>query len=172
MVRPPSDRSIVDERGPSRGQRTEPRNDHRHGPNSVTPAPNTEQRRHSEVSHFPRMGTEPPPRTGTRSFPREHWNRNWRSNQRYDWKDWRRGHRSVFHVRPYRDPYGWGYQLFTIGWRLWPSYYGPSYWIEDPWEYRLPPAPPGTHWVRYYNDALLVDTWTGEVIDVIHDVFW
>ncbi len=75
-------------------------------------------------------------------------------------------------MRSYRDPYGWSYQLFTIGWRLWPSYYGSGDWIAGPWSYRLPPAPQGTRWIRYYNDALLVDMWTGEVIDVVHDVFW
>jgi hypothetical protein len=45
-------------------------------------------------------------------------------------------------------------------------------WLSDPWMYRLPPAYAGTRWIRYYNDALLVDTWTGEVFDVIYDFFW
>ncbi len=36
----------------------------------------------------------------------------------------------------------------------------------------MPPAEYGTRWVRYYDDVLLVDTYTGEVIDVIHDFFW
>jgi len=27
-------------------------------------------------------------------------------------------------------------------------------------------------WVRYWDDAVLVDTFTGEVIDVIHNFFW
>jgi Ni/Co efflux regulator RcnB len=38
--------------------------------------------------------------------------------------------------------------------------------------YRLPPAYPGTQWIRYYDDALLVDIWTGEVVDVVYDFFW
>ena len=46
------------------------------------------------------------------------------------------------------------------------------YWINDPYQYRLPYAPEGTRWIRYYNDVLLVDTWSGEVVDVIHDFFW
>jgi hypothetical protein len=33
-------------------------------------------------------------------------------------------------------------------------------------------AYPGTRWVRYYDDVLLVDVYTGEVVDVIHDFFW
>ena len=51
-------------------------------------------------------------------------------------------------------------------------FYSQRYWIGDPWQYRLPPAYPGTQWVRYYNDVLLVDVYTGEVIDVIHGFFW
>jgi len=27
-------------------------------------------------------------------------------------------------------------------------------------------------WVRYWNDALLVDTWTGDVVDAIQNFFW
>lgn len=172
QARPAPNRSAVDQRGQTRIHSAEPRMENRQGAHRVSPMPNVERRRAPEISHIPRMGTQPPLRSGEHASPRAHWNTNWRYNQRYDWKDWRRTHGSVYHVRPYRDPYNWAYQLFTIGWRLWPYYYSSGYWIEDPWMYRLPPAPPGTRWVRYYNDALLVDTWTGEVIDVVHDVFW
>ena len=79
---------------------------------------------------------------------------------------------SRFHIGVYYDPFGWGYQPFSIGWRLWPNYYSSQYWISDPWDYQLPYAPPGTQWVRYYNDVLLVDMYTGEVVDVIHGFFW
>jgi hypothetical protein len=27
-------------------------------------------------------------------------------------------------------------------------------------------------WIRYYNDALLVDVYTGEVVDAIRGFFW
>ena len=125
------------------------------------------------VSDVPRRGTQPPMR-----FDNDHrrdrisWNGNWRHDGRFDWHDWRHRHRSIFHLGFYFDPFGWGYQPFDIGWRLWPNYYSSNYWINDPWEYRLPYAPPGTRWIRYYNDALLVDTYTGEVIDSIRDFFW
>jgi hypothetical protein len=33
-------------------------------------------------------------------------------------------------------------------------------------------APRGFRWIRYWDDAVLVDTWTGEVIDVLHNFFW
>jgi Ni/Co efflux regulator RcnB len=125
------------------------------------------------VSDVPRQGMQPPLRTDGRRFSgSQHWNTNWRNDNRYDWRNYRNHHRSQFHFGFYSDPFGWGYQPFSIGWRLWPSYYGSNYWINDPWEYRLPYAPPGTRWVRYYDDALLVDTWTGEVVDAIRDFFW
>jgi Ni/Co efflux regulator RcnB len=60
----------------------------------------------------------------------------------------------------------------SIGLLLGAPFYSSNYWISDPWQYRLPAAYPGTRWVRYYNDVLLVDTYTGEVLDVIHDFFW
>jgi Ni/Co efflux regulator RcnB len=38
--------------------------------------------------------------------------------------------------------------------------------------YRLPYAPAGYVWIRYWNDALLVDTWSGQVVDMIPNFFW
>ena len=61
---------------------------------------------------------------------------------------------------------------FNIGFSLSSLFYSSRYWINDPGYYRLPPAYGGTRWIRYYNDALLVDTYSGEVIDVINDFFW
>ena len=50
--------------------------------------------------------------------------------------------------------------------------FGNRYWINDPWQYRLPAVYGPYQWVRYYDDVLLVDTYTGEVVDVIHNFFW
>ena len=110
--------------------------------------------------------------SAARHSNQQHWNTNWRHDGRYDWRNYRHHHRSLFHLGFYYDPFGWGYQPFSIGWRLWPSYYSSRYWINDPWMYRLPYAPPGYVWVRYWNDAILVDTWSGTVADVIPGFFW
>jgi Ni/Co efflux regulator RcnB len=99
------------------------------------------------------------------------WNRDWRNDRRYDWRRYRDHHRSVFHLGIYFDPFGYGYREFGIGYRLQPVYFGQQYWI-DPAMYGLPFPPPGAQWVRYWNDAVLVDMYSGEVIDVIHDFFW
>jgi Ni/Co efflux regulator RcnB len=133
---------------------------------------NVERQHAPVISRTPRIGTQPPLRVERRVTPPPQWNPNWRNDRTYNWDYWRHHHRSQYHLRRYRDPYGWRYQLFSIGWRLWPNYLLSTYWINDPWMYRLPPAPPGTRWIRYYNDALLVDMWSGEVIDVIHNFFW
>ena len=124
------------------------------------------------VSNTPREGTQPPLRTQSRRYSASNWSTNWRHNDRYNWRDYRNRHRSTFHLGLYYDPFGWNYRPYQIGWRLWPSYYSNRYWINDPYAYRLPYAPPGTTWVRYYSDAILVDTFSGEVIDVIRDFFW
>lgn len=110
---------------------------------------------------------------GDRRGDRRDWNRDWRNDRRYDWRSWRNSNRNIFRGSRYYSPYrNWSYNRFSIGVFLEPLFYGQNYWIGDPWQYRLPPAYPGTQWVRYYNDVLLVDVYTGEVIDAIYDFFW
>lgn len=177
IARPPNARQVESHKGPINVTPNERRRTH--SVDQHAPAMHG-QPQHSHhalpqrpvISTVPRPGTEPPQRNFNRSNHRSHWSPAWRNDNRYDWRHWRQQHRSRYHFHPYVDPFGWGYYRYTIGWRLWPHYYASSYWIADPAYYRLPPAPAGTHWVRYYNDALLVDTWTGEVVDVIYGFFW
>jgi Ni/Co efflux regulator RcnB len=124
------------------------------------------------VSTVPLPNTQPPAPAVQRPTPAVQWSGNWRNNHRYDWYNHRHRNRSLFHLGFYLDPFGWGYQRYNIGWRMWPSYYGSQYWLNDPWQYRLPYAPPGYRWVRYWDDAVLVDTWSGQVVDVIYNFFW
>lgn len=100
------------------------------------------------------------------------WTRDWHRDRRYDWRRHRDRHRSIFRIGFYYDPFGWNYRRWSIGSYLYPSYYRSSFWLNDPWQYRLPPAYGPYRWVRYWNDALLVNTYTGEVVDVIHGFFW
>jgi hypothetical protein len=101
------------------------------------------------------------------------WDRGWHRNNRYDW----RGHRSRYsnlyrwptYYSPYRD---WRYRSIGIGFSLRPLFYSERYWINDPWQYRLPEVYGPYRWVRYYDDALLVDIYSGEVVDVINNFFW
>jgi hypothetical protein len=100
------------------------------------------------------------------------WSRNWHNDRRYDWRRHRDRHRSIFRIGFYYDPFGWNYRRWGIGSFLYPSYFGSRYWLNDPWQYRLPPAYGPYRWVRYWDDALLVNIYTGEVVDVMHNFFW
>ena len=102
------------------------------------------------------------------------WSRNWRQDRRYDWGGYRQRNRNIYRLPRYYAPSGWnyGYRRFSIGLTLGSMLFAPSYWINDPFYYRLPPAYGPYRWVRYYNDALLVDIDTGEVVDVEYNIFW
>jgi hypothetical protein len=101
------------------------------------------------------------------------WDNHWRGNNRYDWRGWRDLHRDTYHLGLYAAPYrGYAYRRLSLGFVLDPLFYGNSYTIYDPGTYRLPEAYPPYRWVRYYNDAVLVDTYTGQVVDVLYGFFW
>lgn len=107
-----------------------------------------------------------------RTSDHRRWSNDWRRDHRYDWRNYRNSHRSLFRLSRYFDPYGYNYRRFSIGFNLGSSYYGSNYWLDDPWMYRLPPAYGPYRWVRYYDDALLVNIYTGQVVDVLYSFFW
>jgi len=117
-------------------------------------------------------------RAGHRQLSRQHdrrhsaWDTSWRSNRSYDWRGYRSRYGSLYDLSPYYDPYGYRYRNFSIGFNLWPSYYGSQFWLHDPWRYRLPATYGPYRWVRYYDDALLVNIYTGQVVDVERNFFW
>ena len=105
--------------------------------------------------------------------------RDYRDDRRDDWRDRRwgrddwRGYRdrngSLYARGGWRAPFR--YTSFRAGSRIAPAYYGRTYWIADPYRYRLPVAGGYRHWVRHYDDVLLIDTRRGVVVDVIRG-FW
>lgn len=91
--------------------------------------------------------------------------------------DRRHFHRNVvakrrFHWRPYHRPHGWYYRHWRFGEFLPRMFWGHTYWIMSYWSFDLPTPPPGCVWVRYGDDALLIDTTTGEIIEVMYNLFW
>ncbi len=101
------------------------------------------------------------------------WDRGWRRDRRYDWLGWRSLNRGAYHLPRYYGPQGgYGYERFSSGVILEPMLFGRSYWLTDPYAYRLPPTYGPYRWVRYYNDAVLVDTRSGLVVDIVYDIFW
>lgn len=114
-------------------------------------------------------------RDGYRSGQRDYrqWDRRWRDDRRYDWNSWRQRNRTTFNIGIYSSPYrNYSYRRLNIGFFLDSLFYTNRYWISDPWQYRLPAVYGPYRWVRYYDDVLLVDTYSGEVVDVIYDFFW
>jgi Ni/Co efflux regulator RcnB len=102
----------------------------------------------------------------------EGWRREWREDRRFDWRRQRDWDRDRFRVGFYHDPFGWNYRRWHVGRTLHPRYLSNRFWINDPFHYRLPPVYGPYRWVRYWDDALLVDLRTGRVVDVIHNFFW
>jgi Ni/Co efflux regulator RcnB len=95
---------------------------------------------------------------------RPHWQQGryppvYRSHQRY-----RYGY--------YRPPLGFYAHSWVFGEILPRSWYGPDYLLNDWWSYGLPYPPLGYDWVRVGDDALLIDSYTGRVVQVVQDIFW
>jgi len=77
-----------------------------------------------------------------------------------------------FHAGPYRAPPGWRYRRWVFGERLPGIYFAPGFWITDFLAFDLFPPPDGYVWVRYGPDAVLIDRYTGEIIQVDYGVFF
>lgn len=110
--------------------------------------------------------------SSARHWDGRRWGREWRGDRRYDWRRYRDRNRSTFRLGFYFDPFGYSYRRYNVGSYMYPSYYQSNYWLDDPWQYRLPPVYGPYRWVRYHNDALLIDTWSGQIVDVIYGFFW
>jgi hypothetical protein len=115
-------------------------------------------------------------RYGDRRYDDRRWDG--RRDYRGDYRRWERGRYPSVYFSTHRYRYAWrppvGFYLrtwsygdfFPRGW------YGPDYWIIDPWMYDLPLPPPGFEWVRSGPDALLIDEYTGRIVQVVRNVFW
>jgi len=112
-------------------------------------------------------------RPGWDSRDYRRWDNRWRDNRSYNWYSYRRSHRVIYQPGPYYAPYrSHRYNRLSIGFYLDSLFFQPRFFINDPWAYRLPPVYGPYQWVRYYDDVLLVDIYSGEVVDVIYDFFW
>jgi Ni/Co efflux regulator RcnB len=127
---------------------------------------NEVQRDRAEVRHDMRNGNMREAREDRKELREDRRERN------QDWREYRRTHRNVYHRGAYRGPRGYTYRPVTIGYRFAPAYYARSYWITDPWTYRLSRPAAGLSWIRYGNDAVLVNLRTGRVVEVNSGFFW
>jgi Ni/Co efflux regulator RcnB len=77
----------------------------------------------------------------------------------------------TFHVGAYRRPSGWVSRRWAYGQILPRAYWGPQFILADYWLFALEVPPVGYEWVRDDSDALLVNTDTGEILQVEYGVF-
>jgi Nickel/cobalt transporter regulator len=78
----------------------------------------------------------------------------------------------VHYPHPWIWPAGYAYQLWTIGAILPPLFWStPTYYYTDWATMGLPPPDPGTQYIEYGQDLLLVNTATGQVIQVFPGAF-
>lgn len=78
-----------------------------------------------------------------------------------------------FHIaRPWIAPRGFVFRRFGLGERVPAVLLAATYFLADYSLYGLEPPPPGYVWIREGSDAVLVDRYTGEVIQVQEDVFY
>ena len=114
-------------------------------------------------------------------------NGNWSNNNHGHGNNWSNGHRNSHanfnrrnvtaqhHYRyrgnAWRWPNGYRYQRWTFGMTLPSVFWAQNYWINDYDDYGLGVPPPGTVWVRYNDDAILIDQYTGEILEVVYGQF-
>jgi Ni/Co efflux regulator RcnB len=76
-----------------------------------------------------------------------------------------------FRIGPYHAPAGWVSRRWGYGEILPRAYWAPEYFIADYWLFGLEVPPAGYEWVRNGADAILIDTNTGEILQVEYGVF-
>ncbi len=96
-----------------------------------------------------------------------------RNVPRLDFHNWHRNFKAPkhFHRAPYHRPSGWYYRRWLFGMVLPTFFWTRDYWIADYWMYDLPDPPYGYVWVRYGDDALLVNVRSGYVLQAEYDLF-
>jgi Ni/Co efflux regulator RcnB len=76
-----------------------------------------------------------------------------------------------FKIGPYHRPVGWRAHRWVYGETLPRAYWASQYVLGDYWLFALEVPPVGYEWVRDGTDAILVDTSTGEILQVEYGVF-
>jgi Ni/Co efflux regulator RcnB len=70
-------------------------------------------------------------------------------------------------------PRGYVSSSWLIGEWLPQAFYDDDrYLVPQYWAYELYSPPYGYRWVRVGSDALLIDRYSGQVLDIVYSVFW
>ncbi len=102
------------------------------------------------------------------------WDRSWRQFQKFDWLAVRDAKPNLFKMTHYENPYGrdFSYRPLSVGNYLDTRFAADAFMIRNEASLGLPDDYGPYRWVRYYDDAVLVDMRAGKVIDVVYDMFW
>lgn len=102
------------------------------------------------------------------------WNRNQQRPRNFDRRAYQRNVYAQHRFRGgfYRKPPGWYYRRWSYGQILPFAFFASNYWLNDYYAYDLPIPPYGYEWVRYGDDAILVDVRTGMILQVMYGVFY
>lgn len=173
--------------GTHQTQHTGPGNQQQHGPAMHHDAPKPGPVMHEDHQRAPVMHHE----TTTHRAPTQVMKHE--TTRRYDWKAYQPGHAPPkihnaprldfhvwhrnfnaakhFHIQPYHRPHGWYYRRWVFGMVLPNLFWNRDYWINDYWNYDLPDPPYGYVWVRYGDDALLVNVSSGYILQAEYGLF-
>lgn len=77
----------------------------------------------------------------------------------------------TFKIGPYHRPSGWAPRHWAYGQILPRAYWAAPYVLADYWLFALEVPPVGFEWIRDGADAILVNTATGEILQVEYGVF-
>ncbi|HLZ75704.1 RcnB family protein [Phenylobacterium sp.] len=77
-----------------------------------------------------------------------------------------------FRAGYYRPPYGYYSRAWGFGDFLPRPWFARDYWLDDFLDFDLPYPPPGYTWVRVGPDALMIDRFTGRIVQVVREIFW
>ncbi len=134
-----------------------------------------DNRRDNDRADFNRPG--PDRRDVRRPDYRPDFNDRRGGRERRDFRDYHNYHQNFrashrFRAAPYRRPPGYFARRWSWGQTLPAAFWTRDYWLTDFYAYDLPPPPYGAIWVRVGDDALLIDQYTGEIIEVDYGVFF
>ena len=147
----------------------EPTNEeHRGGARPATPSP-----QHTSAKARPAMH-QAEPHPGPKGYQRlaepKGWNARPAAVDRSAYQHNFQAARS-YKIGPYHRPPGWHAHQWAYGERLPRAYWASQYILADYWLFSLEVPPAGYEWVRDGNDAILVSTDNGEILQVEYSVF-
>jgi hypothetical protein len=142
-----------------------------------------------------RQGGQPPYQQGGQQQYQQGGQQQYQQSQRYNWGSYQPGHQPPqwnqyhrnfdprpyqwnqyadhsYRWQPYQPPRGWYDRRWAYGQILPAPFWARNYWLGNYWNFGLIDPPYGYVWVRYGNDALLVNVITGRILGSVYWLFY